>query len=105
MSDERLYQAPRNSLGGPPPGVPKKHDGHIGDRRLVVVWLDWGSRVELVPATVEWVAGDRVLVEWRRGRTVRRTWVARSDVHGSVRWDRDRQITVALGDGLLAAVS
>lgn len=104
VTDDRLYPAPRNSLGGPPPGIPHKGDGRAGDHRLVVVWLDWGRRVELVPATVEWVAGDRVLVQWHRGRTVRRSWLHRLDVLGSVRWERDRQVTVALEDGVLAAI-
>lgn len=86
--DDRLYPAPRNSLGGPPPGVPRKGDGRIGTGQLVVVRLVWPRCVELVPGRVEWIAGDRVLVEWQRGRTVRRSWLARADVKAGARWVR-----------------
>lgn len=83
---QRLYRAPRNSLGGPAGGPSRKGDGRIGDGSLVVVWLDWGSHWDLVPATVEWIAGDRVLVEWHRGAVVRRSWLHRDDVRRAVEW-------------------
>lgn len=83
---DRLFPAPRNSLGGPPPGVPRKGDGRIGNGQLVVARLVWPRYVELVPGRVEWLAGDRVLVEWQRGRVVRRSWLSRADVKAVARW-------------------
>lgn len=77
---ERLVSAPKNSVGSPP-GKDRKY-GRPGSGRLVLARLVWPGRVTIVPAVLEWVSSDRVLVEWRSAGAseARKTWLPREDV-------------------------
>ena len=78
---QHLPRSPRNALQ--PTGMHRK-DGH-SHRYLVIAQLDWGHRVDLVPAEVTWTSYDRVCIEWTSPSGRRRTtWLPRTHVRRGI---------------------
>ena len=77
---ERLYTPPLNSVG--PPSQRDWKRGHAGADRLALARLVWHDHTDIIPVTIEWVADDRILVEWRRHHLAepRTTWLPKADV-------------------------
>ncbi len=83
MTDQRehLPQSPRNALS--PIGIHRK-DGN-SKHYLVLAYLDWGHRIDLVPAEVTWTSYDRVRIEWTSATGRRRTtWLPKGHVRRGV---------------------
>ena len=80
MDDQKLYRAPRNSLGEP---LGADRHGQAGRGRIMLARLEWERETILLPVEVVWIGEDRVLVswpaEWPSGDR-RRTWLPRADV-------------------------
>lgn len=77
QDDDRLYRSPRNALQ---PVAMHRKDGD-SHRYLVIAQLDWGHRVDLVPAEVTWTSRDRVRIEWTSPTGAKRTtWLPRGHV-------------------------
>lgn len=78
---EHLPRSPRNALQ---PVAMHRKDGS-GHRYLVIAQLDWGYRVDFVPAEVTWTSYDRVRIEWtsHTGRK-RTTWLPKTHVRRGI---------------------
>ena len=78
VSSESLPRSPRNAAQVPLEREMRKWPG--SHDALVIARLEWPRGAELRPARVVQSTRSLVLVEWQSGRTVRRTWLQRSDV-------------------------
>lgn len=78
VSSESLPRSPRNAASTPLDREMRKYPG--SDDALVIARLEWPRGTELRPARVVQSTRALVLVEWQAGRTIRRTWLRRSDV-------------------------
>lgn len=78
---ERQYRLPRNVVW-----EPTGKRGTPGQGRLVLVRLEFGSRVRVVPAELLWLEVSAAHVQWVWRGHQYREWFARRDVAWSMDW-------------------